>query len=737
MPRYSQDFDTFIRATRENAERLVAALEEFGFGAPAKQFDVDAWIARGRTLELGRPPNQIHVLTRISGVTFDEAVEEHVASVYGTIPVRFIGLAALIRNKLAAGRPKDLADVARIVVDGEPLAVIGVVPAEFRFPRWDTVIWRARDFSAQSAGRAEDRPTAYVRFSGDMPRDDALRLATSAAHAVDSTTLELRARGTPVSGLMIDDDHARAVPLLTGGVLLVFLALCANVCSLLLARLSARRREFSMRAALGASRVRLIRQAFVESVLLGALGVLAGLAFAWVLISIARTFLPEAFLLRTLNPLNLDIRGVAVASAAGVVATVAAGLLPAWLGTRADVGDSLRVVERGGTETRGARAVTRTLLVAEIALACTLLTGATLLVRSFVNLSRADRGLDTSGVVIANLSFPRAAFPDALSRASVARAIEYEVARLPGVELVAWTYGVPPAQGNLGFGEWTSDAPEVRPVNTVVDSYHVGPEFFALYRIPLLRGRTFGPGDPPETIIVGERLAGMLWPGLDPIGRSLDHGTERMQVIGVAREIHHPSLDAQVDRPEFYRPVSGISSYPTLNIRCSGRCPDAAVVRQRIASTSAALRDISVRPLDDVYFEQLARPRAAAALGLAFAAIALLAAAGGLFSVLTYAVANRRREFGIRTALGASPADVRRAVLGDGATVAALGVAVGGIAAWVAARAIASVHHGVTAHDPMAWAVMLGSVGVATVAASWRPAREAARVDPVLLLREE
>ncbi|MCL4848966.1 MAG: hypothetical protein KJ066_20630 [Acidobacteria bacterium] len=114
VPRYSQDFDTFIRDTRENAERLIAALDEFGFGAPARQLDVEAWLARGRTLELGRPPNQIHILTRISGVTFDEALEGHVASAYGRVPVRYMGLNALIRNKLAAARPKDLADVAAL-----------------------------------------------------------------------------------------------------------------------------------------------------------------------------------------------------------------------------------------------------------------------------------------------------------------------------------------------------------------------------------------------------------------------------------------------------------------------------------------------------------------------------------------------------------------------------------------------------------------------------------------------
>lgn len=120
VPRYSQDFDTFVRATRENADRLIAALDEFGFGIPARQLDLDAWLVSGQTLELGRPPNQIHVLTRITGVTFDEALEDHVASTYGTVPVRYIGLGALIRNKLAAARPKDLADVAALQAKRRP-----------------------------------------------------------------------------------------------------------------------------------------------------------------------------------------------------------------------------------------------------------------------------------------------------------------------------------------------------------------------------------------------------------------------------------------------------------------------------------------------------------------------------------------------------------------------------------------------------------------------------------------
>ena len=189
------------------------------------------------------------------------------------------------------------------------------------------------------------------------------------------------APGSTRSPAVEDEYSKRAVPVLAGGVGLVFLVLCANVCGLLLARLTTRRREFSMRAALGASRGRLIRQAIVESCLLGTIGVLLGATLAWAFVSVARALLPEPMLLQTLNPLNLDARALVATSIAGVMATLASGLLPAWLGTRVDAGESLRVIDRSGTEARGARALTRGLLVLEVAFACTLLVGATLLTR--------------------------------------------------------------------------------------------------------------------------------------------------------------------------------------------------------------------------------------------------------------------------------------------------------------------------------------------------------------------
>jgi predicted permease len=399
---------------------------------------------------------------------------------------------------------------------------------------------------------------------------------------------------------------------------------------------------------------------------------------------------------------------------------------------------SLRVSDRGGTETRAARALTRTLLIGEIALACTLLVGGALLVRSFINLAQADRGLDTDGVVIATMSLPRPAFPDGEARSAAARLLEEQVRALPGVRQVAWSYGLPPGGGITSFGNWQSDAPGGPLLDLDVEHYNVGREFFALYGIPLLRGRTFGPSDSWRDVIVGERLARTFWPGLDPIGRAFKFESETpYHVVGVVKEIHHPSLDARLNLPEFYHPLDGVPNYAMLSVRCEGTCPNVAVVRQRLVTAHSAVRVNAVRLLDDVYFEELARPRASAALGFTFAAIAVLAAAGGLFSVLSYAVGRRRREFGIRTALGASRSQIRRLVLRDGMMVALAGIGLGAVAAWFLARTLVSLQYGVTVTDPLSWVVVFALLLVTTLAAAWRPARAAASADPILLLREE
>jgi len=620
----------------------------------------------------------------------------------------------------------------RVTIDGQPATVVGILPADFRFPASNTVIWRPVDLFS-SAHDVEVRATAFVRFARNMPRADAARVATAAAHAADPTTAHKWLEVDPLASLELDTYYQRALPILAGAVVLMFLVLCANVSSLLLARVTVRQREFSVRSALGASRARLLRQGLAESLLLGILAVVGGLAVGWLLVSLSRTYMPEAFLIRTLNPLDLDARALLVTVGAGLLATIAAGVLPAWLGSRSQPDGSLRVADRGATETRSARGLMRALLISEVALACVLLGGATLLVRSFVNLAHADRGLDSSGVITAMLSMPTN--PGSYTASLVvARSIEDAVRALPGVRQATWSYGTPNA-GAVSFGDWVSDAGHT--INMDVEHYRVSAEFFALYRIPVLRGRSFEMSDDPGTVVVGERFARGLWPGEDPIGRSFSFGRERFHVIGVAREINHPSLDPRRDLPEYYEPLKAIPGTAMLSVRCETACPDPAVIRQRISLAQAGIRINSVRSLDAVYFEDLARPRASAALALVFAIVATLAAAGGLFSVLSYAVARRGREFGIRTALGASRGEIGRLVIRDGLTIGVAGLAFGMVGAWSLARVLSSLQYGITSHDPVSWMVVLLVLLTTTLVASWRPARHAMLVNPVMLLKDE
>jgi putative ABC transport system permease protein len=491
-----------------------------------------------------------------------------------------------------------------------------------------------------------------------------------------------------------------------------------------------------MCSALGASRGRLFRQALVESAMFGALGAATGIAIAWTLVVVTRGFLPESFLLQTLNPLNVDYRAIAAASLAGFLATAAAGVLPAWIGTRMNAANSLRVVERGGTETRAARSVTQALLVGEIALASTLLVGAMLLVRSFVNLAQVDRGLNSRGVVTAWIAFSKD-LDGSAARSATAAVLEDGVRHLPGVTKVALSFGLPPGGGGVSFGDWQPDTAGASPVNMTVERYSVGADFFDLYGIPLLAGRTFRAEDTGGQVIVGQRLAAALWPGTSPIGRRFTFVDTHFEVVGVAREINHPSIDVRLDRPEFYEPFTAGGTQVMMSIRCESVCPEVPLIRQRLSEAGPLVRVYEARALDSVYFKELATPRAAAAMGSAFAAVAIVAAASGLFTVLSYGVSRRRREFGIRTALGASPAQIRSLVLRDGLTVALAGVTIGSIAAWWLARGLASLEYGVTSADPITWTAVFGVIGVTTSAACWRPARQATHVDPVMLLREE
>jgi putative ABC transport system permease protein len=619
----------------------------------------------------------------------------------------------------------------RIHLDGASVTVVGIMPAGFRFPTPATIAWRPLDLTSAQRG------TAIVgRLAPGVPRAAAEGPTTVIARQL--ARLPRNYRGAPpllpVGGAELSGFTRRAVWLLLAGVALVFMVLCANVSSLLLTNLSARRREFGICGALGASRGRLMRQAAAEHTLIAVSGAAAGVGLAWGLTSLV----PDFFLGRTLNPIDIDLRALLAASGLGAASVLLSGLVPAWLGTRPDPADALRRSRQAGTESRPTRIFTRGLLVAEIAFACSLLVGSGLLVRSFVMLVDADRGLTLDHVVRVNLGGLDRAFPSIAAMSLGTSEIEARVSAWPEIAAVALSREIPPSwSANEVSAEGDPGAVPGSNLRVRSDRYRVNAAFFEMYGIPILRGRPFQSGDTDQDVIVGERLAALLWPGLDPVGRTLDIGPTASRVIGVAGEIRLPTLDHGRDRPEYYVPLGNASRTLYLNYRCRAACPDEGTIRDRLAEIHPAIVARLERPSENEYLNQLRLPRAIAEVGGVFAVVSVLTAAGGLFSLMTYAVARRRHEFGIRTALGASPRQIRRLVLRDGTAVVAIGIAAGLLGGWLVARSLAAFHDGITSADPVTWTAVIGLIALTSLAAAWRPARQAMRVDPVKLLREE
>jgi hypothetical protein len=297
--------------------------------------------------------------------------------------------------------------------------------------------------------------------------------------------------------------------------------------------------------------------------------------------------------------------------------------------------------------------------------------------------------------------------------------------------------------GSLYFGaQFQTDIAGSTPFTTsLLRSYDVPEGFFETFGIRIVDGRGFEASDDALTLVLSEQLARQLYGDQSPVGRIVTAWKRPYRVVGVATEIRNSITEPREDHPEFYMRWSGpdsdtASRSVTIGIRCAEPCASQSSIRDAITAVSAGIEVNSLRELSDDFLEQLARPRMAAVVAAAFSGLALLATAAGLYGVLAYAVSRRRREFGIRAALGALPSDIRGLVLRDGVAVTTIGLAVGLGAGWGLARWLESVRYGVTFLDPLTWSVVTLTIFIVAVAASWVPARTATRVDPADMLRE-
>lgn len=622
-----------------------------------------------------------------------------------------------------------------VIIDGKSMVVIGVLPAEFHFPAWNTALWAVRNPATTPASTG-----AYVRFADSVPRLDALREAARLAAGAAQARAD-RAIAKPIAG-GLDQFYRGALKFLLGGLAILFVVLCANVSGLRLLGLLARRHELGTRAALGATPARIMRGEVIESVLLGAIAAVGGLMFAWVLVAAGRAVLPSAAFIRSLKPLSIDLRAVLFAAAAACVATCSASALPAVISSRVHAGRWLQGGDGGSRHTPSIGAATRVLVIGQVAFSFALLLGATLLTRSFVNLLSQDRGLDAVGVMVADVELSDTLHSSDAKRAAAYRVMEDAVRALPGVTGVAWTYGTPPDGGGSLEGEWSSNAPSARTIRMHANYFFVGREFFRLYGVPILRGRPFEPTDDRTKALVSERFVQRLWPDGDPIGRQFRYADASNKfeytVIGVVRELHYPTTDVRRDAPQFYVPFAPEHAFRSmLNLRCGSGCPGAAVLWRRLAEAEAGVQVISVRPVESDYASQFVRPRAAVALSGLFGVVSLLAAGTSLFCMVSSSVTRRRREFAIHAALGASPSRVRWLVWREGLASVLPGAVLGCLTgAWLS-RTLASLLFGVSVQDPANWLVVISVLMIAAIAALWTPVRLATHAAPAVLLRQE
>ena len=521
---------------------------------------------------------------------------------------------------------------------------------------------------------------------------------------------------------------------------LLLLLACANVANLLVMRASGRAREISVRLALGASRIRILRQLLIESLLLASCGGLLGVALGGIALHMLKTSLPETLQVPRLNEVHLNLPVLLFSAASSILSAIIFGLAPALQSMKRNVSEDLHESTR--TVTSG-RKVRRVLVVTEIALALVLVTGAGLMVHSFLRLVRVDTGFHTENVLTARMLLLPAQKEQ--YHADAVRQILDRIRALPGV-VSAGSIGILPMEGtNSGTWYYRADRPEPAPnARPGGDVSIITPGYFEAMRIPMTRGRAFSSEDHagvPPVAILNQTAAQMLFPGENPVGKRVKvwwTNTPTVEVVGVVADIRHSGVSTPPDPCLFMPNDQQPFPFTALVVRTAG---DPArlgkMIREQIRLVDSDQGVAKVELMQQMVSDSIARPRLEAMVLTLFGVIALGLASIGLYGLIAFSVLQRAREIGIRVALGASRAGVFRMILGDGLRLTLIGGVVGLVAIIGLTRFLRSLLFEIQPLDPVTLISVICVLISVSLLACYVPARRATKADPAAVLREE
>ena len=634
-----------------------------------------------------------------------------------------------------------------ISLNNEPHTVVGVMPPNFMPDNYGE-LWVPSAFGVPTNSVRPNVDPRQVRSSNYLDVFARLKPGADLAQAraeMDAISRRLEVQ-YPVDnrdvGVRVTPLHEQVVGRFRPVLLLLFAAVgfllfigCANVANLLLARAATRSREISIRAAMGASRYRLIRQLLTESVLLSVIGGLLGAVLAAWAIPLLMAMAPPA--LQNFKEIGLNGQVLAFSLGVSVITGLLFGLVPALSHSSANPAESLKQGERGSTGGGNRR---RAFLIAtEVGLSLILLIGAGLMIKSFANLTKVDPGFNPNRLLIFSISV--SATDDEDRQIQFYQQIIQRLTGVPGVERVA-------AVSRLPFSGGNSNRTFNRPGSTKEDRADIRiatPDYFQTMGIPHLRGRNFTEHDgkgAPLVAIINDAAAKEIFPGEDPIGQYIENygpKDEKLQVVGVVGNVRHLALET-APRPELYEPL-GQGMWPSLTIAVR-TAPENSLtilpaVQEAVWSVNKSVPLGNPRTMNDLIARTLLQKKFTMLLLTIFAGTALLLAAIGLYGVISYSVAQRTRELGIRIALGAQKSDVLRLILRQGMTLVAAGIIFGVAASIGLTRLMATLLYGVSATDPLTFFALSIALLVVAFLACWLPARRASTVDPIVALHAE